>query len=171
MESCGYSLIALSADRPVGCICCSLEEDSATIVQTPLMPLQTILHQSQEKTEAQPQKKLLKIMLLQVSTEDRCRGIGSNMLRSVIRAAKADSQISRLVLDVYAENEGAIRLYRRFGFRITGSKQNYSKSWIMELSLGDAVEETVEKTTMATTVENYPQTTSSSTPKEQKLTM
>jgi len=171
-ESCGYSLIALSAGRPVGCICCSLEEDSAASVQTPFTPLQTIWRQSQGKTEAQPQKKLVKIMLLQVSTEDRCRGIGTNMLRNVIRAAKADSFISRLALDVHAENEGAIRLYRRFGFRITGSKQNYSKSWIMELSLGDVVEETVEKTTTtATTVENYPQTTSSSTPKEQKLTM
>jgi len=169
MESCGYSLIALSAGRPVGCICCSLEEDSAAAVQTPFTPLQTISHQSYEKTEAQPQKKLVKIMLLQVSTEDRCRGIGSNMLRSVIRAAKADSHISRLVLDVHVKNEGAIRLYRRFGFYMTGSKQNHSKSWIMELSIGDLVNKAVEKTkTTAATVQSYPQITSSSAPKEHK---
>merc|ERR1712183_757302 len=107
-------------------------------------------------------------MLLQVSTEDRCRGIGSNMLRSVIRAAKADSQISRLVLDVYAENEGAIRLYHHFGFHMT-SKLNHCNFWIMELSIGDHVNEAVEKTmTMSTTVQNYPHTTLTSSPREQK---
>lgn len=136
----GYSLIAICAGRPIGCICCSLEEDAAAAADaaaTPFSPLQTIWRQSRGKSAAPPNK-VVKVMLLQVTAGDRCRGIGSNMLRYVIRSAKADAKVSRLVLDVHSENEGAIRLYRRFGFRITHSKQNHSKSWVMELPIGDA---------------------------------
>ena len=82
LESEGYSLLAMTAGRPVGCICCSLEDDAdaANPVASPFSPMQTIWRQSHGKTDV-GEKKVVKVMLLQVSATERCRGIGSNMLR------------------------------------------------------------------------------------------
>jgi ribosomal protein S18 acetylase RimI-like enzyme len=52
---------------------------------------------------------------LAVRTEHRGRGVGRLLLEEIERRARARGS-SKLTLEVHASNEGAIRLYRRFGF-------------------------------------------------------
>jgi ribosomal protein S18 acetylase RimI-like enzyme len=52
---------------------------------------------------------------LAVRPEHRGRGIGRLLLEEIERRAHARGS-SKLTLEVHATNEGAIRLYRRFGF-------------------------------------------------------
>lgn len=56
----------------------------------------------------------------------RGKGIGSFLMRSVIRLAKEQFNIELLHLQVYAENP-AIRLYKRFGFREFGRQTHWIK--------------------------------------------
>ena len=52
---------------------------------------------------------------LAVQPEYRGRGVGRLLLEEVERRARARGS-SKLTLEVHASNEGAMRLYRRFGF-------------------------------------------------------
>ena len=51
------------------------------------------------------------------------RGIGSALLGSLIDTADKWLNLRRLELAVYVDNEPAIRLYKRFGFVIEGTRQ------------------------------------------------
>jgi len=53
----------------------------------------------------------------------RRRGLGSALLRSVLRAAEA-RHLNRIELEVYTSNEPAIALYERFGFAREGIKRS-----------------------------------------------
>lgn len=50
----------------------------------------------------------------------QCRGIGTALLTAAIRHAKESGCVRRLDLQVYADNERAIRLYTRLGFAAEG---------------------------------------------------
>jgi RimJ/RimL family protein N-acetyltransferase len=50
----------------------------------------------------------------------QCRGIGTALLAAAIRHAKESSCIRRLDLQVYADNDRAIRLYKRLEFVTEG---------------------------------------------------
>ena len=52
---------------------------------------------------------------LAVLPDHRGRGVGLLLLEEIERRARARGS-SKLTLEVHASNEGAIRLYRRFGF-------------------------------------------------------
>lgn len=47
-------------------------------------------------------------------------GVGSALLATAIERAEACPALKKLNLEVYSHNEGAIRLYERFGFRRAG---------------------------------------------------
>jgi len=64
-----------------------------------------------------------------VGPEFRNKGIGSFLLKSLMRLAKEKFRIELLHLQVYAENP-AIRLYKRMGFREFGRQTH----WIKELN-------------------------------------
>ena len=51
------------------------------------------------------------------------RGIGSALLGSLIDTADKWLNLRRLELAVYVDNEPAIRLYKRFGFVIEGTRR------------------------------------------------
>lgn len=51
----------------------------------------------------------------------RGKGIGSFILKSALKIAK-EKGCKRVVLDVDLKNEGALRLYERFGFRVFNKK-------------------------------------------------
>ncbi|GAB6166448.1 GNAT family N-acetyltransferase [Thermostilla marina] len=53
-----------------------------------------------------------------VLPEERCRGLGRALLLQSLRGFQ-DAGARRVYLEVTAENEGAIRLYRRLGFKTT----------------------------------------------------
>ena len=57
----------------------------------------------------------------------RGRGMGSAILRHALREAERLGA-PRAMLEVRASNSGAIRLYERLGFRITGTRPNYYSS-------------------------------------------
>jgi ribosomal protein S18 acetylase RimI-like enzyme len=52
---------------------------------------------------------------LAVLPEHRGRGVGRRLLEEIERRARARGS-SKITLEVHSANEGAIRLYRRFGF-------------------------------------------------------
>lgn len=52
----------------------------------------------------------------------RGRGLGSRLLAAVLEDSTAAS-ITRVELEVFASNVGALRLYERFGFRVEGVKR------------------------------------------------
>jgi putative acetyltransferase len=54
--------------------------------------------------------------------EYRGRGIGGELLQACLALAK-DRGITRVELEARADNEAALRLYRRFGFEYEGTKK------------------------------------------------
>ena len=61
-----------------------------------------------------------------VSSGMRGKGIGSFLMRSMMRLAKEQFRLELIHLQVYAENP-AIRLYKRFGFREFGRQTHWIK--------------------------------------------
>jgi L-phenylalanine/L-methionine N-acetyltransferase len=56
----------------------------------------------------------------------RNRGIGTALLAALIEAADRWLGLRRLELNVYIDNEQAIRLYRRFGFDMEGTHRAFA---------------------------------------------
>jgi putative acetyltransferase len=56
----------------------------------------------------------------------RNKGIGSFLMRSMMRLAKEQFHLEPIHLQVYAENP-AMRLYKRFGFREFGRQTHWIK--------------------------------------------
>jgi putative acetyltransferase len=61
-----------------------------------------------------------------VHDEWQGQGIGTALMRAAIDLADRWLNLSRLELTVYADNEPAIKLYRRFAFEIEGRLRKYS---------------------------------------------
>jgi putative acetyltransferase len=61
-----------------------------------------------------------------VHDEWQGQGIGTALMRAAIELADRWLNLSRLELTVYADNEPAIKLYRRFAFEIEGRLRKYS---------------------------------------------
>lgn len=53
------------------------------------------------------------------------QGAASTLLTELIRFAKENEALRAIHLDVYANNENAIRLYEKFGFQAVGRIKNY----------------------------------------------
>jgi putative acetyltransferase len=54
------------------------------------------------------------------------RGIGRALMAAVIDLADNWYNLRRLELEVYTDNDVAIRLYQRFGFIIEGTHRSYA---------------------------------------------
>lgn len=54
------------------------------------------------------------------------RGIGSALLAAIIDLAENWLGLTRLELEVFVDNEPAIRLYEKYGFVIEGTKRRYA---------------------------------------------
>ena len=54
------------------------------------------------------------------------KGVGTALMQAVIELADQWLNLSRLELDVYTDNEPAIKLYRKFGFTVEGTAINYA---------------------------------------------
>ena len=54
------------------------------------------------------------------------KGAGSALMRAAIDLAEKWLNLSRLELEVYTDNEPAIRLYKKFGFVIEGTLTRYA---------------------------------------------
>lgn len=54
------------------------------------------------------------------------RGVGSALLRAGVELADRWLNLTRLELEVYTDNEPAVRLYQRFGFEHEGTLRQYA---------------------------------------------
>lgn len=81
---------------------------------------------------------------LAIVPERRGMGLGSHLLRHVLRVA-ALRKVDRFFLEVRASNEAAIGLYERFGFAEIGVRRGYydhpkEDALVMAVSLGEMAE-------------------------------
>jgi putative acetyltransferase len=54
------------------------------------------------------------------------QGVGMALMRAAVDLADKWLNLTRLELDVYVDNEPAIRLYEKFGFSIEGTMVNFA---------------------------------------------
>jgi putative acetyltransferase len=61
-----------------------------------------------------------------VATAWQGKGVGSKLLAAALDIADNWMNLRRVELSVYADNEGAIALYRKFGFETEGLFRDYA---------------------------------------------
>jgi len=61
-----------------------------------------------------------------VHEEWQGKGVGAALMRAIIDLADNWLNLTRLELEVYADNEAAIRLYERFGFELEGTMRQHA---------------------------------------------
>jgi putative acetyltransferase len=54
------------------------------------------------------------------------KGVGTLLMQAVIDLADRWLNLRRLELDVYTDNEPAVRLYKKFGFEIEGTSIDFA---------------------------------------------
>ena len=64
-------------------------------------------------------------ILLGVNETYQARGVGARLLSMLTATASVTIGLRRVQLTVFADNEPAIRLYRRFGFEIEGTHRDF----------------------------------------------
>jgi L-phenylalanine/L-methionine N-acetyltransferase len=63
---------------------------------------------------------------ISVHEEWQGKGVGKELMRAIIEFADNWLNLRRLELEVYADNEAAIRLYERFGFEVEGTLHEHA---------------------------------------------
>jgi ribosomal protein S18 acetylase RimI-like enzyme len=66
----------------------------------------------------------------------RCRGIGGRVMVEFLRHGRSEG-FRRFDLDVAADNEAAIRLYKSFGFRVEATRRSVGMRYIRMVLLDD----------------------------------
>ncbi|HEU4324806.1 MAG TPA: GNAT family N-acetyltransferase [Roseiflexaceae bacterium] len=77
-----------------------------------------------EATE-HPRRKHVGLLGMAVRDDMRGRGVGTAMMRAALDLADNWLNLSRIELQVWADNEPAIRLYKRFGFVVEGTHHQW----------------------------------------------
>ena len=77
--------------------------------------------------EKEPGQKKLYIMTLGVLASYRGRGIGTKLLEHVLANVGALGEVKSIYLNVQSNNDEAIAFYKKFGFSVTGTIENYYK--------------------------------------------
>ena len=54
------------------------------------------------------------------------KGVGKELMRAIVDLADNWLNLTRLELEVYADNEPALRLYERFGFEVEGRLRQHA---------------------------------------------
>ncbi|KAA0190552.1 N-acetyltransferase NAT13 [Fasciolopsis buskii] len=84
------------------------------------------------------------IMTLGCLAPYRGLGIGTVMLKHVVKFCKKHGGIKSIYLHVHVENSGAVAFYKHFGFDITGEVEDYYRcvepktAYILEKQLGQS---------------------------------
>jgi L-phenylalanine/L-methionine N-acetyltransferase len=63
---------------------------------------------------------------ISIAREAQRRGVGKAMMAALCDYADRWAGVLRIELTVYADNEGAIALYRQFGFEVEGTHRAYA---------------------------------------------
>ncbi|AWF82284.1 GNAT family N-acetyltransferase [Microbulbifer sp. A4B17] len=75
---------------------------------------------------ANPRRKHVSNMGMAVCEEHQKIGVGSSLLEAMLNLAINWLAIRRIELEVYTDNEHAIGLYEKFGFKIEGTAKAYA---------------------------------------------
>ncbi|KAM3186648.1 hypothetical protein ACTXT7_003901 [Hymenolepis weldensis] len=78
-----------------------------------------------EKAEGSDNFRKCYIMTLGCLAPYRRYGVGSILLKHVLRKCAKDKQVQTVYLHVHVENDDAVKFYEKFGFEITGKVENY----------------------------------------------
>jgi ribosomal protein S18 acetylase RimI-like enzyme len=146
--------LAFHCDNVVGAVCCRLEETKAEPDEKDKQKSANAEKDSAEKPETEqpkqanpPKKKQKKgdkrdkehkeevaalppirkvyIMTLGVLAAYRNRGIGTKLLQHIIEFVEKRSDISEIYLHVQTNNDDAMALYKRHGFDVVATVENY----------------------------------------------
>ncbi len=91
-----YTLLAFENNRPIGVISAYVSEEEG--------------------------ERIAHIISVFVLRQFRGRGIGKELFGATLEKIKQDPDIKKVVLSVNKEQVPAVRMYRQFGFQITGEK-------------------------------------------------
>ena len=86
-------------------------------------PDNTVLGLVMLTVESNPRRRHAGGLGIMVRTDCQGRGVGSALMNAALELADSWLMLRRVELEVYADNEGAIRLYQRFGFETEGRKR------------------------------------------------
>ena len=73
-----------------------------------------------------PRRKHVGAIGISVHADWQGKGVGKELMRAIIDLADNWLNLTRLELEVYADNEAAIHLYERFGFEIEGTLRQHA---------------------------------------------
>ena len=73
-----------------------------------------------------PRRKHAGAIGISVHEEWQGKGIGGALMRAILDLADNWLNLTRLELEVYADNEAAIHLYERFGFEVEGTLRQHA---------------------------------------------
>ncbi|EUB62080.1 N-alpha-acetyltransferase 50 [Echinococcus granulosus] len=98
-----------------------------------------------EKVDGSDNLKKCYIMTLGCLAPYRRYGVGSLLLRHVLRKCTKNKQVKSIYLHVHIENDAAVRFYEKFDFQITRKIENYyhrlspQDAYILEKQLDHSV--------------------------------
>lgn len=79
-----------------------------------------------ETFSKRPRRKHVGTMGMAVRDDWQGKGVGSALMRALIDVSDNWLNLTRLELEVYTDNEPAIRLYKKFGFEIEGTLRQHA---------------------------------------------
>ena len=73
-----------------------------------------------------PRRKHVGTIGISVHGDWQGKGVGAELMRAIVDLADNWLNLTRLELEVYADNEAAIHLYERFGFEVEGTLRRHA---------------------------------------------
>jgi putative acetyltransferase len=73
-----------------------------------------------------PRRKHVGVIAICVDGDWQGKGVGAALMRAIVDLADNWLNLTRLELEVYADNEAAIHLYERFGFEVEGTLRRHA---------------------------------------------
>ena len=73
-----------------------------------------------------PRRKHVGVIAICVDGDWQGKGVGAALMRAIVDLADNWLSLTRLELEVYADNEAAIHLYERFGFEVEGTLRRHA---------------------------------------------
>jgi len=73
-----------------------------------------------------PRRKHAGVIAICVHGDWQGKGVGGALMRAILDLADNWLNLTRLELEVYADNEAAIHLYERFGFEVEGTLRRHA---------------------------------------------
>jgi putative acetyltransferase len=73
-----------------------------------------------------PRRKHVGVIAICVDGDWQGKGVGGALMRAIVDLADNWLNLTRLELEVYADNEAAIHLYERFGFEVEGTLRRHA---------------------------------------------